>query len=140
MQSQDEEKQQMRRDQEIVSYVHAQSRHRRANRMRYELQWKLNTNFLYGNQHCDVNWQRMAVESYLPAYDYLSRETFNRIAPLMETRLANLQTVRYKMSVLPRTNEYEDALKAQVSTQLLRAKQEESDFSQKLTTLSSKNS
>ncbi|MBE6672797.1 MAG: hypothetical protein E7599_04690 [Ruminococcaceae bacterium] len=127
-----DEKQAEQKAQSAVAFVHGQSQRRHTDRLRQELQWKLNANFLYGNQHCDLNLSRMTVESYEPTYDYLSREVFNRIAPLMETRLANLQTVRYKMSVLPRTNEYEDALKAQISTALLRAKQEASDFSEKL--------
>ncbi len=118
--------------QDAVRFVHEQSERRRLSRMAYELQWKLNANFLYGNQHCDVNVARMTVENYRPMYDYLSREVFNRIAPLLETRMANLQTVHYNMTVRPRTNEYDDILKASVSTALLRAKQEQSDFSEKL--------
>ena len=120
------------REKKTVAFIVAESNRRRAQRLSYELQWKLNTNFFYGNQHCDINSHRMTVENYQPVYDYLSREVFNRIAPLLETRLANLQTVRYNMTVLPRTNEYEDALKASVSTALLRAKQEASDFQSKL--------
>lgn len=127
-----EEKKRSKEEKDTVRFVHEQSKRRHLERIRYELQWQLNSNFLYGNQHCDVNLHRMTVENYTPTYDYLSREVFNRIAPLMETRLANLQTVRYRMSVLPRTNEYEDAVKAQISTALLCAKQEQSSFSEKL--------
>lgn len=127
-----EEKRQAKSAEEAIAFVHKEAKRRHFQRASFELQWQLNTNFLYGNQHCDINVHRMKVENYQPMYDYLSREVYNRIAPLLETRLANLQTLTYNMTVLPRTTEYEDGVKASVSTALLRAKQESSGFGEKL--------
>ena len=42
-------------------------------------------NFLAGNQYCDMNTYRGDIEQIEPVYDWLEREAFNRIAPLIET-------------------------------------------------------
>jgi hypothetical protein len=95
----------------------------------------LNSNFLQGNQFCDINTYRGEIEQLTPVYDWLERETFNRISPLIETRIANLKKINYLMSVSPRTNELDDFAKADVSTNLLRYLQNTTNFEEKKNTL-----
>ncbi|MGN0163775.1 MAG: hypothetical protein ACI4EA_09420, partial [Candidatus Ornithomonoglobus sp.] len=66
-----------------------------------------------------------------PVYDWLERETFNQIAPLIETRIANLKKINYAMRVKPRTNELDDYAKADVSTAILQHTQDVTDFNKK---------
>lgn len=115
-------------EEDLVRMVEEKAQKRKAERLPFELQWRLNTNFLLGNQYCDINVHRMSVENYEPLYDYMSREVFNRIAPIMETRLSHLQTVNYDMAVLPKTDEYEDLQKAKISTALLSGKQKTEEY------------
>ena len=61
-------------------------------------------------------------------YDHLERGIYNRIAPLTQTRIANLRTVKYGMTVRPRTDELDDFEKANISTRLLRYTQDVIDF------------
>ena len=108
---------------------------RRTERSALERQWTLNANFLVGNQYCDINPYRGNVEQLEPVYDWLEREAFNQIAPLIETRIANLKKINYMMKVKPATNELDDYQKAEVSTSILQYTQKISDFETKKNTM-----
>ena len=113
---------------DLVEMVEGQAEKRRAKRLPFELQWRLNANFLSGNQHCDINVHRSTVENYEPLYEYMSREVFNRIAPIMETRRSHLMRVDYAATVMPKSSEYEDTLKAQIADRLLRIRRKNADY------------
>ena len=85
----------------------------------WELQWELNSNFLCGNQFVDINTYSGKIEEYSKPHDYEEREAYNQIEPLYETRIANLETITYAMTVRPATDELIDIQKARVSTALL---------------------
>lgn len=113
---------------EIESFVLEELERRRDERRSLELQWQINSNFLYGNQRCDINLKNGTVEQYSEATEGLECEVFNQIEPLYKTRQANLNKVSYAMTVRPRTSELDDVSKAKVSTALLRFKQSVSGF------------
>ncbi|MBQ8236176.1 MAG: hypothetical protein IJZ37_05805, partial [Clostridia bacterium] len=111
-----------------MAMVEKEAEKRKLARLPFELQWRLNSNFLSGNQHCDINVHRGTVENYAPLYDYMSREVFNRIAPIMETRMSQLKRVNYDLAVLPKSNEYEDQLKAKIAGKLLSSKMKSEEY------------
>lgn len=113
---------------DIVSDVLDDLERRRRERTGFELQWRLNTNFLYGNQRCGINLRSQTVEQYDLPDDGTESEIYNQIEPLCKTRKANLNKISYAMTVRPRTSELDDAAKAKVSTALLRYKQSVSGF------------
>ena len=108
---------------------------RKTERSPLEQQWTLNANFLVGNQYCDINPYRGNIEQLEPVYDWLERETFNQIAPLVETRRANLGKIDFMMKVKPATNELNDYSKAETSTSILQHTQKVSDFESKKNTM-----
>ena len=108
---------------------------RKTERNPLEQQWTLNANFLVGNQYCDINPYRGDIEQLEPVYDWLEREAFNQIAPLVETRIANLKKINYMMKVKPATNELDDYAKAETSTSVLQHIQKVSDFESKKNTM-----
>ena len=116
---------------DIIHEVLEKLEKRREERLPLETQWTLNANFLVGNQYCDFNINREEIEQLEPVYDWLERESFNKIAPLVETRVANLKKISYLMKVKPRTNELDDYAKASVSTNILQYAQKASDFETK---------
>ena len=120
---------------DIIKKVLDDLEKRRGQRAILEQKWTLNANFLVGNQYCDVNPYRGDIEQLQPVYDWLNRETFNNIAPLYETRIANLKKINYLMKVKPATNELEDYAKAEVSTSVLQYVQRTSDFETKKNTM-----
>lgn len=94
----------------------------------------LNANFLAGHQNCEINVSAGEIKDFVPEHDYMARGIYNRIAPLIQTRIANLRTVQYDMVVKPRTDEIDDYQKADVSTKLLQYTQTHGDFSRKMDT------
>ena len=120
---------------DIIKSVLDKLEERRTERAALERQWTLNANFLVGNQYCDVNPYRGNIEQLEPVYDWLEREAFNQIAPLIETRKANLKKINYMMKVNPATNDLDDYAKAEVSTSVLQHMQKASDFETKKNTM-----
>ncbi len=104
---------------DIISKVNDELVKRKSERSILEQQWTLNANFLVGNQYCEINTYRGDIEQLEPVYDWLEREVFNQIAPLIETRIANLKKINYMMKVKPATNELSDYDKAETSTSIL---------------------
>ena len=94
---------------------------RRRERLPFELQWRLNTNFLIGNQYCDINTAAERLYEIERAYDWQEREVFNHIAPIVETRLAKLSRVQPAMSVRPATEDIPDVAAAKICTKILKA-------------------
>ena len=120
---------------DIIQKVIEDLEKRKTERSPLEQQWTLNANFLVGNQYCDINPYRGDIEQLEPVYDWLERETFNQIAPLIETRVANLKKLSYMMKVNPATNELDDYAKADVSTSVLQHTQKVTDFQSKKDTM-----
>ena len=119
---------------DIIKLVTEELERRKTERSMLELQWTLNANFLVGNQYCDINYHSGSIEQVLPADDHLERETFNQIAPIIDTRIANLKKLNYAMQVKPATNELDDYAKAEISTAVLKYVQKNSDFETKKNT------
>ena len=104
----------------FVSDIKAELERRKRDRFVFEQHWKLCTNFLNDHQFCDVNPVTQKVEDYPETDEYSERNVFNRIAPIMATRQASLNNLKYNMTVKPRTGDIDDLDKAAVSTKLLR--------------------
>ena len=119
---------------DIIKKVMDDLTERKTERSILEQQWTLNANFLVGNQYCEINPYRGDIEQLEPVYDWLERETFNQIAPLIETRIANLKKLNYMMKVKPATNELDDYAKAEISTSVLQHTQKVTDFESKKNT------
>ncbi len=119
---------------DVIQKVLEDLEKRKTERSILEQQWTLNANFLVGNQYCEINPYRGDIEQLEPVYDWLERETFNQIAPLIETRIANLRKINYMMKVKPATNELSDYAKADTSTNVLQHTQKVTDFESKKNT------
>ena len=116
---------------DIIAFVKEEARKRRDARSAFEQQWILNSNFLVGNQYCDINPYSGEVQQQEGHDDSRDRRVFNQIAPLYETRIANLSKLSFNMKVNPHTNELDDYAKADVSTNILKFKQMQTDFKMK---------
>lgn len=117
---------------DVVGYIIDELEKRRSARVGLELQWNLNSNFLAGHQNCDINMLTHTIrnEDNVMTTDK-ERRVYNRIAPLMETRHANLKSINYDMIVNPRTVDMDDYAKAKVSTKILEYCQSVTGFNAK---------
>ncbi|MBR5535749.1 MAG: hypothetical protein IKU60_03785 [Clostridia bacterium] len=117
---------------DLIAFIREEFGRRKQERMPYELRWTLNANFYMGNQYCDINTYRdFGIEQLLPLNKQKEREVYNRIAPIIETRAANLQKIDYAMSVKPRRNDVDDAAKADVCSKIINHMMDVSGFNQK---------
>ena len=105
-------------DKEIIQSVFEDFENRRKERLFLEKIWKLNLNYLQGNQYCEVDMlgEVREEEKY---YGWQSRSVFNHIAPIIDTRLAKLSRVRPNMSVRAAGAEDKDLKTAEISTEIL---------------------
>lgn len=118
---------------DVVDGIKQELERRRDERARYELQWTLNANFMAGHQNCDIDVYRNVIkDTERETKADKERRVYNRVAPLMETRHANLGTVKYQMVVNPRSPEADDVEKAKTSTKLLEYCQSVTDFKNKI--------
>lgn len=122
------------REREILAFLREEYAKRREARLPLERQWTLNANFYAGNQHCAINPASGEIQTLLPRCDYEERGVYNRVAPLVETRLSSLRGLSYAMTVRPRSSDAEDAEKSEVATALLRYTQQALAFDEKKNT------
>ena len=73
---------------DILQMIEAECARRHEERRPLELKWMLAADFYAGHQYRDVNPYRGELEDYDPPFDYMERGVYNRIAPLVETRIA----------------------------------------------------
>lgn len=118
---------------QIVAEINDKLAQSKEDRRPFELQWELNTNYLLGNQYCDIDPFTGEIIQIEKAFWFQEREVFNQIAPIAETRQAKLARVRPSMTVQPATNDFNDISTAKVSTSIVKATQRKVKMSQKIT-------
>lgn len=118
---------------DIISEIKEKLERSRTNRSGMELQWQLNARFCAGDQYCGFSENGDRIVEIHPVFDWMERETFNMILPLIETRIANLKKINYLMRVKPHTSEFDDAAKAETTTKVLRYVQDNTGFSDVIT-------
>lgn len=113
---------------DILAMIEEECRRRHEERRPLELRWMLCADFYSGHQYRDINPYRGELEDYDPPFDYMERGVYNRIAPLIETRIANFKSLDFSMEVHPATSELSDYEKSLVATRLLTQTQYKCDF------------
>ena len=103
---------------DLAAAVRADFEARQEARRPFELQWELNRSFAEGSQFCEVS-PVGEVEEEDREYFWQSRNVYNHIAPVVETRLAKLARVRPAMNVRAATGEESDLKTAKLSSAVL---------------------
>ncbi len=115
-------------NQKLVSEIKADFKKRQEDRRPIELNWRLNMNFVVGNQFAQIS-SKGEIEDVGKEYFWQEREVYNHIAPILETRLAKLARVKARAQVRPATADDEDVASASLSTKLIDAICKENEFS-----------
>jgi len=105
----------------LVGDIKAAFDERKEERRTFELQWRLNQNFVNGNQYCDIIEATGEVADYPTSYDWEQRTVYNQIAPIVETRLSKLSRVQPGLIVRPATSDTSDIMSAKTSTKVLKS-------------------
>ena len=119
------------KEQKIVADITADFKKRQEARRAVELNWRLNMNFVVGNQFAQIS-SKGDIEEQGKEYFWQEREVFNHIAPILETRLAKLGRVKAKAQVRPATADDDDVASAALASKLIDAVCKENDFSSQL--------
>ncbi len=108
-------------DDDIAKFVEDEYQSRRETRLPFELQWRLNTEFLNGNQYLDIEPSSLSIQEIPKLNWHSEREVFNQIAPIFETRVAQLSRTSPILKVRPASQDDSDIGAAKVSSSLLQA-------------------
>ncbi len=106
-------------DDEIARFVNEEYEKRRKARMPFELQWRLNAEFLAGNQFLDIDTISEGLQEIPKLYWWQEREVFNQIATIYETRVSQLSRTVPILKVRPASQDEGDIGAARVSSSLL---------------------
>ncbi len=107
-------------EEDLVKEVLDDFKKRQEERRNYESQWKLNMNFLMGNQYCNIG-PSGEVEEYDKDYFWQEREVYNHIAPIIDSRLAKLLNLKPTMTVVPASGDERDVKTAKLSKKIVNA-------------------
>lgn len=118
-------------EEQIVSQMTEDFKKRQEARRPLELNWRLNMNFVLGNQFAQIS-SKGDIEDSDKQYFWQEREVYNHIAPILETRLAKLSRVKARAQVRPATADDDDVASATLATKLIDAVCKENDFSAQL--------
>ncbi|MBQ3213845.1 MAG: hypothetical protein IJB10_02425 [Clostridia bacterium] len=116
---------------DLVEEVKKDFYDRQQQRKNFEAIWKLNNNFLIGNQYSCIN-TLSDIEEYDKQYFWQQREVFNHIAPIVEARISKLATVRPQMSVVPSSGQEEDLKVAKLSRDIIKSVYEKLSLKEKI--------
>lgn len=97
----------------------------------FELQWRVNQNFMAGNQYCDIFPDTVDVENIPVTHRGEVQAVYNQIAPIINTRLSKLSRVHPGLVVRPMTNDVRDIMTAKVGTKIIKAAYADQDMSNK---------
>ncbi len=111
----------------LAAELRADYEKRREERRSLEMQWRLNLNYVMGNQYCEIG-QNGNIEDFGKQYFWQQREVYNHTATVLETRIAKLAAVKLGMSVRPMTSDESDRAAALFSGKILESVFNERDL------------
>ncbi len=114
------EQQEAARKSALAREICADFEKRREARKALERGWRLNMNFVSGNQFCDLTPEG-ELEEESAQFFWQSRRCFNHIAPAIDTRLARLSKVRPSLEVRAFSDTEADVKTARLSSNILKS-------------------
>jgi hypothetical protein len=106
-------------NEELAKFVNDEYTRRQSDRRPFEIQWRLNAEFLNGNQYLDINPVTMTIEEIPKLTWYQEREVFNQIASIVETRIAKQSRQKPILKTRPASSDDVDISAAKVESMLL---------------------
>lgn len=116
---------------DLIKEVESDFEKRRIARRPFELQWRLNMDFVSGNQYNEIT-ARGDIEDFGKRYYWEEREVYNHIASLIETRIAKVSKVKADVTVRPFSSEESDINAARLATDLAKSVSECNNLTDKL--------
>lgn len=119
----------------LADFVNKEFKRRQVERRSWELQWRLNEEFVNDNQYLQINSALNSVTEVPRIWWWQEREAFNHIAPIYETRVSRLSRIRPRMVVRPFSAEMDDVAGAEISKDLLDMTYHRENMAERMTRL-----
>lgn len=104
-------------EEEIVKFVKDDLFARQQQRKNLEAVWRLNMNFVAGNQYLTIGSNNQILESD-KKYFWQEKEVYNHIAGLVEVRQSKLSSIKPIMTVIPSSADASDMATARICNQI----------------------
>lgn len=102
---------------------------RQKERKIFESTWRLNNNFLSGNQYVGID-SLYDIKQEDKVFFWQERKVYNHIAPIIEQRLAKLNAIKPEMDIMASSSNENDQKVASLSQDILRGAYEKFNLSQ----------
>lgn len=119
------------KEDKIVKEVIDDFKKRAEERKSFDTIWQINSNFLIGNQYCNVGYGG-EIEEIDRQFFWQEREVFNHIAPIYDIRFARLSKVKPDINILPATNEEKDRQIAKISKKIYQSVKNRLEINEKI--------
>lgn len=106
-------------DEDYSEFINKEYTQRQSERRAYEQIWRLNAEFVDGNQYLDINPITNTIEEIPKLAWHSEREVFNQIATILETRIAKMSRQKPALKTRPASSDDEDISSAKVTSMLL---------------------
>lgn len=117
-------------NEDYSDFVNKEYQKRQTERKAFETQWRLNMEFVNGNQYLDINPASGSIEEVPRMLWHQEREVFNQIATILETRIAKISRQKPLLKTRPASVDDHDVSSAKISSMLLGSAWHEQDMDQ----------
>ena len=114
---------------DLVLSVREDFLNRQKERKPFESVWRLNNNFLSGNQYVGIDSMH-DIRQEEKLFYWQERKVYNHIAPVIEQRLAKLNAIKPSMDVMASSSNIDDQRVASLSQDILHSAYEKLNLSQ----------
>lgn len=125
-------KREEKRRRALAQEIRADFEARQEARKSLERGWRLNMNFVSGNQYCDIS-PSGEIEEESAEFYWQSRGCYNHIAPTIDTRMARLAKVRPSLNVRAFSDSDDDMKTARLCSNVLTSVKNRLDFDKIIT-------
>lgn len=108
-------------DEDFSEFVNNEYTARQTERRSFELLWRLNSEFVDGNQYLEINAVSNTIEEIPRLSWYSEKEVFNQVASILETRISKMSRQKPSLKTRPASSDDVDVSASKVTSMLLSA-------------------
>lgn len=106
-------------DEDFAEFVNNEYTQRQSERRSFEMIWRLNSEFVDGNQYLEINPVTNSLEEVPKLSWYAEREVFNQLGVILETRCAKISRQKPSLRTRPASGDDVDISAAKITSMLL---------------------
>lgn len=108
-------------DEDFAEFINKEYTHRQTERRAFEQIWRLNSEFVDGNQYLDINPVTNSIEEIPKLAWWTEREVFNQLATIVETRISKIGRQKPSLKTRPASSDDVDMSASKVTSMLMQS-------------------